>query len=188
MFRRLFRQPRHHEQAYTIYNAIVAQARQPDFYTTLEVPDSVDGRFEMIALHAFLVLQRVKGAPPPAAELGQALFDTMFADMDRSLREMGAGDLGVGVRVKAMAHAFYGRIAAYESALAAPDDDALAAALRRNVYGTRRGDESPSASAVEALARYVRLGADRLAQQPAGTLLTGIPDFPAVPAVAASRH
>jgi len=187
MLRRLFRQPRHQAQAYASYSAIVAQARQPGFYAALQVPDSVDGRFEMIALHAFLVLHRLKGAPQ-AAEFGQALFDTMFADMDRSLREMGAGDLGVGVRVKAMAQAFYGRTAAYEAALAEPGDAALVAALRRNAYGTLRGEDTPSAAAVEALAGYVRAGADRLAQQPIEALLTGVPDFPPAPDAAASRH
>ncbi|MBI3514083.1 MAG: ubiquinol-cytochrome C chaperone family protein, partial [Proteobacteria bacterium] len=82
----------------------------------------------------------------------QALFDAMFADMDRSLREIGVGDLSVGKRVKDMARGLYGRIAAYEAGL---DDagDALAEALARNVYGTV---PPPPRPALDALARYVR--------------------------------
>ena len=81
----------------------MAQARQPGFYRDCGVPDSVDGRFELIALHTFLVLHRLKADATDTEALGQALFDVMFQDMDQSLRELGAGDLGVGPRVKRMA-------------------------------------------------------------------------------------
>ena len=121
--------------AENLYRKIVVRAREPYFYEDYGVPDSVDGRFEMITLHAFLVLRYLK--PPPGGQnaFGQALFDVMFEDMDLSLREMGAGDMGVGKRVKAMVRAFYGRITSYETGLGKSDDD-LAKALKRNVYGT----------------------------------------------------
>ena len=102
------------DSARLLYAAVVARAREPVFYTRFRVPDSLDGRFDMIALHAFLVLRRLKEEGADGAALGQALFDVIFSDMDRSLREMGAGDLGVGRRVKRMARGFYGRIAAYD--------------------------------------------------------------------------
>ena len=160
----------------------MAQARQPGLYSHFQVPDTVDGRFEMVALHAFLVLHRLKDAPPPAAELAQAIFDAMFADMDLSLREMGAGDLGVGRRVKAMAQGFYGRTAAYEAALARPEDASLIEALRRNVYGTLHGLEAPSDAAVEALGRYARASVAELARQPIEGLLGEIaPRFAPAP-------
>lgn len=164
---------RRRARAYAIYDAIVAQARQPGFYMELQVPDTVDGRFEMVALHAFLVLQRLKNAPPSASGLAQALFDTMFADMDRSLREMGAGDLGVGRRVKAMAQAFYGRIAAYERGLA-ESEDALAAAVLRNIF---RGDPAKGAAASR-IAAYMYSQAAALERQPLDALIDGRVEFP----------
>ena len=118
-----------------LYRAVVAQSRRPGFYLSGGVPDSVDGRFELIALHVFLVLDRLKQDHPRGSGLGQELHDVFFADMDHSLREMGAGDLGVGKRVKTMAQGFYGRVSAYETGLAG-DGPSLEAALRRNLYGT----------------------------------------------------
>ena len=118
-----------------LYRVVVAQSRQPGFYLSGGVPDSVDGRFELIALHTFLVLDRLKQDHPRGSALGQALHDIFFADMDHSLREMGAGDLGVGKRVKKMAQGFYGRVSAYETGLTG-DGPSLEAALRRNLYGT----------------------------------------------------
>ena len=137
--------------AESLYAALVLQARQPEFYERLGVPDSVDGRFEMVALHLFIVLRRLKAEPP---SLGQALVDIFVEDMDASLREMGAGDLGVGRRVKQMAQAFYGRVAAYEQGLAGPEER-LIEALRRNVYGTASRD-GPQPAVLAALAGYLR--------------------------------
>ena len=134
-----------------IYRIIVDQARQPRFYTDFDVPDSVDGRFEMVTLHAFLVIRRLKGESESSSDAAQALFDLMFEDMDVSLREMGAGDMGVGKRVKAMVQAFYGRIASYEAGLAG-EEGALEDALSRNVYAT----VEPREAAVAELARYLR--------------------------------
>ncbi|MBV9552744.1 MAG: ubiquinol-cytochrome C chaperone, partial [Alphaproteobacteria bacterium] len=94
------------------YGSVVEQARRPAFFTALGVPDTLDGRFELICLHAFLYLHRLKGEPPPAPALAQRFFDTMFADFDRSLREIGTSDLSVGRQVKRMAEAFYGRVRA----------------------------------------------------------------------------
>ena len=151
-----------------LYEAVVVQARQPVFFADLEVPDTVDGRFEMVALHAHLLLRRLKDGGPATADLAQALFDVMFADMDASLREMGAGDLGVGRRVKRMASAFYGRMAAYDSGLASRGD-ALGQALRRNLYGT----VTPSEASLSAVADYMRGVAARLARQPLERLAAG---------------
>lgn len=187
MLSRLFRRGENRARAHTLYAAAVAQARLPAFYRAGQVPDTLDGRFEMIALHGFLVLHRLKGAPAPGPAIAQAFFDTMFGDMDRSLREMGVGDLGVGRRVKAMAKGFYGRIAAYEAGLAAADDAALADALRRNVYGTLRDGSAVAADTLAALARYVRFAAADLAGQETGEILAGRVRFPAPDAVL-GRH
>ena len=118
---------------------VVEQARQPAFFTECGVPDTLDGRFELICLHAFFYLHRLKAERPRRAGLCQRFFDAMFADLDRALREMGTGDLSVGKQVKRMAQGFYGRIRAYEEGLAA-DDSVLGAALARNLFGTVAGD------------------------------------------------
>jgi cytochrome b pre-mRNA-processing protein 3 len=175
MIGRLFRRDRQAGAARELYGRIVAAARQPAFYSALSVPDSVDGRFELVALHLFLVLHRLKHAgEPAAAALAQSLFDTAFADMDASLREMGAGDLGVGRRVKQMATGFYGRAAAYEEGLA--ETAGLEAALRRNLYGT----VEPAPAELAAMARYLRAAAESLAHQSTQTLGEGRVEFPAI--------
>lgn len=168
------------EIAAALYRATVMQARQPVFYVAYGVPDTLDGRFEMIALHMFLVLHRLK-TDADARQLSQELFDTMFGDMDRSLREMGVADLGVGRRIRAMAEGLYGRMAAYEEGLAA-DDSVLAAALRRNLYGTMR-DAEPSPTILDALCGYIRASVRALAAQPLARLEAGDVTFPAAPDV-----
>ena len=165
----LFNRPENSESAGKLYLALVTQARNPVFYTQYGVPDTVDGRFDMIALHAWLVMRRMKSEGETAARLSQALFDAFFGDMDRSLREMGAGDLGVGRRVKAMAKAFYGRVAAYDEALE-DSEQALTEALHRNLF---RGDASDAA--LLALSALAACGLDDLL---AGNLSFGPPPNP----------
>ena len=138
------------------YRRVVEQARQPGFFTDGGVPDTVDGRFELICLHAFLYLHRLKRERPGSAALGQRFFDVMFVDFDRSLREMGTGDLSVGREIKRMAESFYGRIAAYEEGLAA-GDAVLRPALARNLFGTAPASEAQLA----AMSEYVRRAGGR---------------------------
>ena len=161
------------EAALLAYRRVVEQARQPSFFTRFGVPDTVDGRFELICLHAFLYLHRLKSEQPQSAAVPQAFFDAMFIDMDRGLREMGTGDLSVGRHVKRMAQSFYGRIRAYQDGLER-SDGALGAALARNVFGTV-GESAPT---IEPLVDYVRRAARLLAQQSAAELLAGDPRFP----------
>ncbi len=154
--------------AESLYLAVVEQARRSEFYTEFGVPDTIDGRFDMILLHAFLLLRRLRGCGEQGDRLAQALFDAMFDDMDRNLREMGVGDLSVGKRVKKMVAAFYGRIAAYDSGLET-GEAALRAALKRNLYGTA----PPAPDQLAAMAGYVRSQEDRLAAQDAEELIAG---------------
>lgn len=166
----LFRRPRDDEHTRATYAAIVAQARRPAFYADFGVPDTLEGRYEMLMLHAFLYLHRLKSEPEAAREQGQEVFDTMFLDMDRSLREMGVGDLSVPKKIKKMASAFYGRTAAYDAALA-EDGEGLAAALGRNIFGEETRDTG-------ALTRYVRAAVDHLAGRSGAELASGVPSFP----------
>jgi cytochrome b pre-mRNA-processing protein 3 len=133
MFDGFFKKRKLKQIAYELYISAVGRARHIEFYTELGVPDTLEGRFDMISLHVFLVLRRLKGEGQPMQELGQAIFDAMFADMDRNFREMGFGDIGVGNRVKKLVQAFYGRVAAYDEGLNG-EDSILISALRRNVY------------------------------------------------------
>ncbi len=162
-------------KADVLYCEAVRQARSEVFYQAGYVPDTVDGRFDMIVLHVFLILWRLRGAAEDGPELGQAVFDVMFDDMDRSLREMGVGDLGVGRRVKTMAQGFFGRVEAYDSALADNDIVRLQAALGRNLY---RGANVPE-HAVADLAAYAMNAARFLSEMPDSTLFAaqiGWPD------------
>jgi cytochrome b pre-mRNA-processing protein 3 len=138
-----------------LVSALVARAREPIFFTKFNVPDTIDGRFDLVALHAFLVLERVEAGG--RRDLSQALTDAIFAGFDEGLRDLGAGDIGMGRRVKKLANAFYGRLNAYR---AAADRDALSAALVRNVY---RGEVRNEASARE-LAKYTESARAALAK------------------------
>ena len=173
----LFGAKRFEKAAHKIYFSLVEQARQPGFYLSCGAPDTVDGRFDMIVLHAFLLLRRLKKDHEKTAELAQELFDRMFADMDQNLREMGVGDLGVGKRIKGMAEAFYGRAAAYEAGLGA-NDGTLAEALRRNLY---RKTE-PDAGQLAAMAAYMRDVAARLDGAGINGLMAGNVVFGPAPA------
>jgi cytochrome b pre-mRNA-processing protein 3 len=173
MILRLFRPRKDQTHVRAIYAAIVAQARQPVFYAELGVPDTLEGRYDMLMLHAFLYMRRLKDEAEPAKSVAQEVFDLMFADMDRSLRELGVGDLTVPKKIKNMAQAFYGRAAAYDAALAKPGPD-LAAAVGRNVFG---GD-APAASGVAAVADYMRGAVKALAGQDTESLILTGPVFP----------
>jgi cytochrome b pre-mRNA-processing protein 3 len=175
----LFRRNSQRAAAELAYERVVAQARRQIFFTAYHVPDTLDGRFELLCLHAFLYLYRLKAERPQSAELAQIFFDHMFADFDRSLREMGVGDLSVGKQVMRMAEAFYGRIRAYEEGLA-EEEGALRAALARNLYGTAPAEGPPLA----AMAAYVREQAEALGRQPAAELLAGRVVFAAPEAAA----
>ncbi|WP_158047065.1 ubiquinol-cytochrome C chaperone family protein [Skermanella pratensis] len=180
MLNRLFRRKRPEAEALDLYEAIVAQARRPEFYAGSGVPDTIDGRFEMIALHAFLVMRRLKGQGQAASAVSQELFDTLIADMDRSLREIGIGDLSVPKHIKNMAKGLYGRIVSYEKGLAEPGDAALHAALDRNLYGTVL--EVPE-DHLAAMAAYMRRETAALAGQPVESLAAGRVQFGPPPVI-----
>lgn len=160
--------------ALELYRHLVNQARSPIFYRALGVPDTPEGRFEMIALHAALVLRRLRADGAAGQAIGQELFELMFADMDASLRELGIGDLSVGRYVKRLAGNFYARIAALDTALAADDPVAFERLLRTNVY---HGAAPPDEAQLGALAGYLVAQDQRLAGQPAAALLAGEASF-----------
>jgi cytochrome b pre-mRNA-processing protein 3 len=100
------------KQAVTrLYEALVSRSREPVFFTRFAVADSLDGRFDLLVFHAWLALAELGGRPP-----AQGLINAIFTGFDEAMREQGAGDIGIGHRLKDMAKAFYGRMAAYDSA------------------------------------------------------------------------
>ena len=141
-----------------LYGAIVAQARSPALYADMGVADTVEGRFEMVILHLILVIDRLVAGAAAAKALAQKVFDLHCTDMDRSLRELGIGDLGVPKRMKKMAESFYGRAGVYRPALAAGNRAALVEAIGRNVFPG--AGEAPGAAP---LADYVLASAAALA-------------------------
>ncbi len=151
----------HH--AYTLYARINEHSRQARFFTEWGIPDTLDGRFEMILLHMFLYLHTLKQHPQDTTALQRLLIESFFQDMDRSVREIGVSDTGVGKRMKAMANAFYGRIHAFETGLS--DDALLDNAIRTNCYGTV--DNPPED--VSMVRHYIR---DELQTLSADTLLS----------------
>jgi cytochrome b pre-mRNA-processing protein 3 len=152
----LFRKRPDREPVLAVYRAIVAQSRRQAFYAEWGVPDTVTGRFDMISLHMALVLWRLRGQSAELQEFSQALHDLFFKDMDRSLREMGAGDLAVPKKIQKMGSLFYGLLQSLGDALDGDDPEALEAVIGRNV----------TAGGAAHLAAYVREEARRLAAQP----------------------
>jgi cytochrome b pre-mRNA-processing protein 3 len=153
-----------------IYGMIVTQAREPLFYRDLGVPDTVNGRFDMLVLHLWMVLRRLKPMPDGAG-LSQMLFDRFCDDMDGNLREMGVGDLTVPKRMQAFGEAFYGRVAAYDLALA-DGEQPLAQALCKNILNGAEIDHARQ------LAYYAKVAIASLAGLDDATLIKGSWRFP----------
>jgi cytochrome b pre-mRNA-processing protein 3 len=168
-----FRKPRlaPHGTIEAIYGMIVTQAREPLFYRNLAVPDTVNGRFDLLVLHLWMVLRRLKPLEEGTV-LSQMLFDRFCDDMDGNLREMGVGDLTVPKRMQAFGEAFYGRTAAYDLALS-EGEEAMARALCKNILN---GAEIEKA---RRLAIYTGEAIAVLAGLDAATLLGASWKFPA---------
>ena len=160
------------ERGRALEQALAARALAPVFFTKFGVPDTMDGRFDMMALHAWLALSQLKNSD--RGEDAQSLTDALFIGFDEALREQGVSDMGMGRRMKAIADAFYGRLAAYD---AAKDSKQLAEALARNVWRGAPVDEKACA-----LASYVEGARAALAAAPAGTM-----DFGPLPSASSSE-
>lgn len=153
-----------------IYGMIVTQAREPIFYRDLGVPDTVNGRFDLLLLHLWLLLRRLRTAQG-ATELSQALFDRFCEDMDDNLREMGVGDQTVPKRMRAFGEAFYGRVQAYDQAMEA-GGEALASAICKNILNGTGFDQA------QWLAAYVRASEADLGRTDDAALLLAAFKFP----------
>jgi cytochrome b pre-mRNA-processing protein 3 len=149
---------------------VAAASRRPALYLEGEIPDTFEGRFESLALHAFLILRRLRELPAPAGDLAQDFVDACFSYLELGFRQGGISDIGVPKRMKKIAQSFYGRLNAYEKALAADDSEQLVDALRRNASP---GEGAP------ALAAYVRRAQAALAGLDLDAILKQEALFPA---------
>lgn len=177
----LFKRRRENPAVTRLYGAVVAQSREPAFYLDLGVEDTVPGRYDLLVLHTFLVFRRLSAGGDLHRQIAQELCDHVFLHLDQTLREMGVGDLSVAKRMKKLAQKFYGRVDAYDRALAADTEQELAQALDRNVY-RGNGEATPNSLL---LAHYVRDSVRVLDEQ---DLAEGIPRFAHVPRVSDTDH
>jgi len=143
MLRTLRRARELKETARRLCVALIGQSRDPVFFTRFGVPDTMDGRFDLVVLHAWLTLEWLESHPA----LAQALINEIFLQFDETLRQLGTSDVGMNRRLKTMASAFYGRLHAYRTASSREE---LAQAIERNLY---RGRLERQVEA-EALATY----------------------------------
>ncbi len=149
------------------YIALVKASRNPFFYTALAVPDTIDGRFDLIVLHLFLLQHRLVNEPEHAA-FAQFVSEVFFKDMDNSLRELGVADTGVSKRIKKMGKAYHGRLQAYAAGLA--DAESMRAALARNLYGTvAEGDTK----LLDRFAHYITTMVARLQATESSVIVSG---------------
>ena len=157
------------------YLSIVKQARRPELYTSAGAPDNFDGRFDMMALHVHFILRRLRALGMGRSEVGQALFDQFFKDMDQAMREAGVGDMGVGKKVQKMVEAFYGRATAYDEVLDAGEGDMASGIydiLSRNLYPSS-ALSSEQETALNALANYALGLETHLADMTLDDILSG---------------
>lgn len=148
-----------------LYDAVVAIGREPHWYINGAVPDTMDGRFDMIAAVLAFVLLRLED-DPDAAEPSARLTEQFINDMDGQLRQNGVGDVGIGKYVGQMMSMLGGRLGAYRDGLAAND---LVPAIKRNLY---RGDD-PGEAALAHNINQLLLFRDRLSGLSTGEVLAG---------------
>jgi cytochrome b pre-mRNA-processing protein 3 len=164
---------RRNPDAAKLYGAIVAQARLPVFYQSLEVPDTLEGRFLTLSLHLFAVLHRLKREGPVASSLAQDLTDRFTADMETVLREIGVGDLGIPKRMRKLAASSAAVLQAYEDALPAGE-----AAVATTLGQVLPQDRRPSEAATRRLAHYLLASVRHLDAQSVAALDAGQVQFP----------
>lgn len=141
MFKALLKNRPLTRDAHALYGAVVAKSRSPEFYQKIGVPDSFDGRFEMMILHLYLVHAWLQGDDKSGKKISQSVFDLFLSDMDRSLREAAVGDVTVPKRLAKMTKVYYGRSKAYDAANLARDRrNAWIDVFNRNLGGDHCAD------------------------------------------------
>ena len=171
LFQRLFERRRLQHAADNLYGAIVAQARRPYFYSVLGVPDTVTGRFELLALHMFVFMERMREGP--VEPITQAVTDTFFREQDLAMREMGVGDMKVPKHMHRLADDFYARSAQYRECIDAHDREGLTGVIAEGILDCDATD-----SRARALADYMSAALDLLSGQSEEAFRAGRIVFP----------
>jgi len=168
MFAKLFKKPSTVEVPQQIYGSLMAQSRSEFLYQDFKVPDTVMGRFDMLAMHVYLVARRFRAESETVFQtLNQDVFDIFVADIERALRELGIGDTTVPKRKKKMVRSFYGQIEDFDSLIAEKNIEKLAEASKARYLN----DVNESNS--NALAQYMLKTEEILAKQSSADLLKG---------------
>lgn len=157
------------------YDALTRAARNPAFFESMNVPDTVMGRFEMLSMVLILYFRRTASAGEPVKAIAQEIVEAFFEDLDHSMRELGIGDNGVPKRMKKLAGMFYGRLDSYARALENGDIVALEAALRRNIHP----ENTDEALSMRLLADYMVMAENGLKTVPETVLANGEASLPA---------
>jgi cytochrome b pre-mRNA-processing protein 3 len=166
MFRSLMQRRSEKKNALLIYQGLVQQARTQEFYTKLGVEDTLEGRFDMILLHVWLVDHALEKAGPEFVRLRRYIQETLVSDMDRSFRELGVGDMSVGKEMKKVGAALLGRKAAYQNALEQDTDNSLMVeAVAKNIFRDKAG--SGAAVVADYITRTLAESGDAKATDPA---------------------
>ncbi len=164
-----------------LYDSIVKQARQKEFYSSYSVPDTIEGRFEMVALHLFLFVQRLKNENLKDHKVGKLVLETFFSEMDATLREMGVGDMGVPKKMRKISDSFFGRAYSYSEALESGELERLKKAIERNIYAYYQGDRkiegNYSENDLTSVAEYIVESYKTVCKNPIEELLGGTIHF-----------
>ena len=160
---------------YKLFSKIIEQSRVSEFYSRLGVEDSLDGRFDLMAVHMVILLDKLDQEKDnkKSARLKRILQEIMFDNLDLTLREIGVGDLGVGKKIKVMAEAFYGRMTVYQAAFKEGDTDLISEALLRNLYRGKVIDKN----ILSDMSAYVRKQHKNIASQPISEIMHGEIEF-----------
>ena len=175
MFGFLFKKKGWNHVGHQLFQTVIDQSRNPLFYSDLAVEDSIDGRFDLMALNMAFVLDKLDthneedGVP----ELKRILQEIMFDNWDLRLREIGVGDLGVGKKIKVMAEAFYGRMVVYQDLFKSHDIEGMSDALSRNLY---RGEDVDQ-GIIDQMVSYSFNQLDYIKKQSLEMLISGEVDF-----------
>jgi len=155
------------------YSTLTSAARRPEFYESMDVPDTVMGRFEMLSLVMILFFRRTRASGTSGQEIAQEIVDAFFQDIDYSIRELGIGDNSVPKRMKKLAGMFYGRLEAYSKAMDAGDSEALSTALSRNIH-----PKAEAPADMSALAAWMFKAEAALSEQSEDQIATGSATLP----------
>src|SRR5215475_6986083 len=164
------------EAAEKIYDAIVAQSRNPAFYLRCGVPDTLSGRFDMLVIHMFVVLQILKLGGREGQLLAQEIVEAFIREMDTMVRDLGVSDRNVPKEVRKIAQLFYGQLLAYSTALQRNEPKLLAGEVWKSFQSSEGNKQQSVAS--DSISTYINQSIKSIQEMPLNMLLQGNIRFP----------